>query len=151
VTAVVKAESLTKRFGQVPAVTDLSFALEAGTITGCVQVRSGRCQDQLAEIGEVLVAPGEDLRGDQVARRRHWRRQLWQHFEPGGACDYLVLDPRTREQGSMITSEPPCSSRTPDRRSSTRGCTARRAWQLPVGWPACAPRRCARACRSGRR
>jgi ABC-2 type transport system ATP-binding protein len=34
VTAVVKAESLTKRFGEVMAVTDLSFALEAGTITG---------------------------------------------------------------------------------------------------------------------
>ena len=33
-TAVVKAESLTKRFGEVPAVTDLSFALDAGTITG---------------------------------------------------------------------------------------------------------------------
>jgi len=33
-TAVVKAESLTKRFGVVPAATDLSFALEAGTITG---------------------------------------------------------------------------------------------------------------------
>ena len=33
-TAVVKAESLTKRFGDLSAVTDLSFALEAGTITG---------------------------------------------------------------------------------------------------------------------
>ena len=33
-TAVVKAESLTKRFGEVSAVTDLSFVLEAGTITG---------------------------------------------------------------------------------------------------------------------
>ena len=33
-TAVVKAESLTKRFGDVMAVTDLSFVLEAGTITG---------------------------------------------------------------------------------------------------------------------
>jgi ABC-2 type transport system ATP-binding protein len=33
-TAVVEAESLTKRFGEVSAVTDLSFALEAGTITG---------------------------------------------------------------------------------------------------------------------
>ncbi|HEX4128042.1 MAG TPA: ATP-binding cassette domain-containing protein [Acidimicrobiales bacterium] len=33
-TAVVEAESLTKRFGEVAAVTDLSFALEAGTITG---------------------------------------------------------------------------------------------------------------------
>jgi len=33
-TAVVKAESLTKQFGEVAAVTDLSFALEAGTITG---------------------------------------------------------------------------------------------------------------------
>ena len=33
-TTVVTAESLTKRFGEVPAVTDLSFALEAGTITG---------------------------------------------------------------------------------------------------------------------
>jgi ABC-2 type transport system ATP-binding protein len=33
-TAVVEAESLTKRFGDVTAVTDLSFALEAGTITG---------------------------------------------------------------------------------------------------------------------
>ncbi len=31
---VVKAESLTKRFGEVSAVRDLSFALEAGTITG---------------------------------------------------------------------------------------------------------------------
>jgi len=34
VTAVVEAESLTKRFGEVSAVTDLSFALGAGTITG---------------------------------------------------------------------------------------------------------------------
>jgi ABC-type glutathione transport system ATPase component len=34
VTAVVKAESLTKRFGDLSAVTDLSFGLEAGTITG---------------------------------------------------------------------------------------------------------------------
>ena len=34
VTAVVKAESLTKRFGAVSAVSDLSFVLEAGTITG---------------------------------------------------------------------------------------------------------------------
>ncbi len=33
-TAVVEAKSLTKRFGEVSAVTDLSFALEAGTITG---------------------------------------------------------------------------------------------------------------------
>jgi ABC-2 type transport system ATP-binding protein len=33
-TVVVKAELLTKRFGEVSAVTDLSFALEAGTITG---------------------------------------------------------------------------------------------------------------------
>jgi ABC-2 type transport system ATP-binding protein len=33
-TAVVTAESLTKQFGEVSAVTDLSFALEAGTITG---------------------------------------------------------------------------------------------------------------------
>jgi ABC-2 type transport system ATP-binding protein len=33
-TAVVNAESLTKRFGELPAVTDLSFALQAGTITG---------------------------------------------------------------------------------------------------------------------
>jgi ABC-2 type transport system ATP-binding protein len=33
-TAVVKAESLTKRFGEVLAVADLSFTLQAGTITG---------------------------------------------------------------------------------------------------------------------
>ncbi|MGH2871674.1 MAG: ABC transporter ATP-binding protein [Solirubrobacteraceae bacterium] len=33
-TVVVEAESLTKRFGEVSAVTDLSFVLEAGTITG---------------------------------------------------------------------------------------------------------------------
>ncbi len=33
-TAVVLAESLTKRFGEVAAVTDLSFALQTGTITG---------------------------------------------------------------------------------------------------------------------
>ena len=33
-TAVVKAQSLTKRFSEVPAVTDVSFALEAGTVTG---------------------------------------------------------------------------------------------------------------------
>jgi ABC-type uncharacterized transport system ATPase subunit len=29
-----RGRALTKRFGEVPAVTDLSFALEAGTITG---------------------------------------------------------------------------------------------------------------------
>ena len=32
--AVVQAESLTKRFGDVVAVDDLSFALERGTVTG---------------------------------------------------------------------------------------------------------------------
>jgi ABC-2 type transport system ATP-binding protein len=32
--AVVRAESLTKRFGKLTAVDDLSFALEPGTITG---------------------------------------------------------------------------------------------------------------------
>ncbi len=32
-TIVVRAESLTKRYGDVLAVDDLSFALEAGTIT----------------------------------------------------------------------------------------------------------------------
>lgn len=32
--AVVRAESLTKRFGEVLAVADLSFTLQAGTITG---------------------------------------------------------------------------------------------------------------------
>jgi ABC-2 type transport system ATP-binding protein len=32
-TTVVKSQSLTKRFGEVPAVMDLSFALEAATIT----------------------------------------------------------------------------------------------------------------------
>jgi ABC-type phosphonate transport system ATPase subunit len=31
---IVRAESLTKRFGDVVAVEDLSFALEQGTITG---------------------------------------------------------------------------------------------------------------------
>ena len=31
---VVRAESLTKRFGKLVAVDDLSFALEPGTITG---------------------------------------------------------------------------------------------------------------------
>ncbi len=34
VTAVVRAESLSKRFGKLMAVEDLSFALDAGTITG---------------------------------------------------------------------------------------------------------------------
>jgi ABC-2 type transport system ATP-binding protein len=34
VTVVVEATSLTKRFGAVPAVSDLSFGLQAGTITG---------------------------------------------------------------------------------------------------------------------
>jgi ABC-2 type transport system ATP-binding protein len=34
VTTVVEAQSLSKRFGEVRAVTDLSFSLEAGTITG---------------------------------------------------------------------------------------------------------------------
>jgi ABC-2 type transport system ATP-binding protein len=33
-TTVVEAESLTKHFGEITAVSDLSFALEAGTITG---------------------------------------------------------------------------------------------------------------------
>ena len=33
-TAVVRAEHLTKRFGDILAVDDLSFALERGTVTG---------------------------------------------------------------------------------------------------------------------
>src|ERR1700744_3226601 len=33
-TAIVEAESMTKRFGEVAEATDLEFALEAGTITG---------------------------------------------------------------------------------------------------------------------
>jgi ABC-type Na+ transport system ATPase subunit NatA len=65
-TAVVKAQPLTKRFGEVPAVTDLSFVLEAGTITGFLGPnvleatdfhpgRSGR--DHLRMLGPLLMFP----------------------------------------------------------------------------------------------
>ena len=43
-TAVVEAESLTKRFGEVSAVTDLSSALEVGTITGFLGVNGSGMQ-----------------------------------------------------------------------------------------------------------
>jgi ABC-type Na+ transport system ATPase subunit NatA len=46
-TAVVEAESLTKRFGEVPAVTELSFALEAGTITGMSATAESRNDDAM--------------------------------------------------------------------------------------------------------
>jgi ABC-2 type transport system ATP-binding protein len=47
-TPVVEAQSLTKRVGEVSAVTDLSFALQAGTITGFLGPNGGarrrRCE-----------------------------------------------------------------------------------------------------------
>ncbi len=41
-TAVVSAESLTKRFGEVMAVTDLSFVLEPGDDHGLPWTKRGR-------------------------------------------------------------------------------------------------------------
>jgi ABC-2 type transport system ATP-binding protein len=88
-TAVVKAESLTKRFGEGSAVRDLSVALEAGTITGFLfdhpyaelpraalrigavleatdfhPGRSGR--DHLRMLGQAVEVP--DSRADEVLR-----------------------------------------------------------------------------------
>jgi hypothetical protein len=46
---VVRAESLTKRFGGVVAVDDLSFALEEGTITAWgASTRSGEQRGRLS-------------------------------------------------------------------------------------------------------
>ena len=44
-TAVVEAESLTKRFGEVSAVTDLSFALRIGEIAFAAGAADGRMTD----------------------------------------------------------------------------------------------------------
>ncbi len=79
-TAVVEAESLTKRFGEVPAVTDLSFALEAGTITGFLGPNgAGKTttlrmilglaapgRDHLRMLGQAVEVP--DSRADEVLR-----------------------------------------------------------------------------------
>ena len=53
-TAVFEAESVTKCFGEVPAVTDLSFALEAGTITGFLGPNGA---DKTTTLRMVLAAP----------------------------------------------------------------------------------------------
>jgi ABC-2 type transport system ATP-binding protein len=55
-TAVVEAESLTKRFGEVSAVTDLSFALEAGDDHGLSRPER-RCKTTTLRMLLSLVAP----------------------------------------------------------------------------------------------
>jgi ABC-type multidrug transport system ATPase subunit len=63
-TAVVKAESLTKRLGEVSAVTDLSFALEAGTNTGFL---GPNCADKTTP-PRMVLGPGPPTSGGRALR-----------------------------------------------------------------------------------
>ena len=66
-TAVVRAESLTKRFGEVSAVTDLSFVLEAGTITGFLGPNgAGKTTTLRMVLGLAAPTTGRALVFDQV-------------------------------------------------------------------------------------
>ena len=66
-TTVVKAESLTKRFGEIAAVTDLSFALEAGTITGFLGPNgAGKTTTLRMVLGLVAPTSGRALVFDQT-------------------------------------------------------------------------------------
>ena len=101
--AVIRAEHLTKRFGEVLAVDDLSFALERGTVTGflgpngagktttlrmllhLVEPTAGRAlvfgrryQDlerPAARVGAVLEAADfhPAVPGGTICSRSHWR------------------------------------------------------------------------------
>jgi hypothetical protein len=80
-TAVVKAESLTKRFGELSAVTDLSFALEARHDHGLFSARTaleaagravGQPKRRLQHVDNPLVqteANGSQLAGVDSAGR----------------------------------------------------------------------------------
>jgi ABC-2 type transport system ATP-binding protein len=75
-TTVVEAESLTKRFGEVAAVTDLSFALKAGTITGFLGPNgAGKTTTLRMVLG--LAAPTSQCRN---------RRALTPHLGHIGTC-----------------------------------------------------------------
>jgi energy-coupling factor transporter ATP-binding protein EcfA2 len=96
VTAVVEAESLTKRFGEVPAVTDLSFALEAGTITGFLGPNGAGKTTTLRMIlglvaptsGQALVFDHAYLRGLTPAAERNQEPMLVR------VVDYTIDDGR---------------------------------------------------------
>ncbi|MGH9045522.1 MAG: ATP-binding cassette domain-containing protein [Acidimicrobiales bacterium] len=84
-TVVVQAESLTKRLGEVSAVTDHSFALEAGTIKGLLGPTGAGGTTTTLRIILGLVAPSHG-RAVSIIRTRSrlvrycgsvpcWRRQ----------------------------------------------------------------------------
>ena len=97
-TAVVKAESLTKRFGEVIAVTDLSFVLEGGTITGFLGPNgAGKTTTLRMVLGLASPTSGRALvfDGPYAELERSWRLRML-----GRAVD--VPDSRVDEVLSLV-------------------------------------------------
>jgi ABC-type uncharacterized transport system ATPase subunit len=95
--AAVVAESLTKRFGELVAVEDLSFALEPGTITGFLGPNgAGKTTTLRMLLG--LAAPtsgralvfGEPYAHIPQAARRIGAVLEATDFHPGGSWDAAV-------------------------------------------------------------
>jgi ABC-type branched-subunit amino acid transport system ATPase component len=75
---VVRAESLTKRFGDIVAVDDLSFALDQGTITGFLGPNgAGKTTTLLMLLGLAAPTSGRALIFGQPYASWHGRRAGW--------------------------------------------------------------------------
>ena len=123
---VVMAESLTKRFGKLVAVDDLSFSLEPGTITGFLGPNGAGKTTTLRMLlglaaptsGRALVfeRPYAQLERPGAARRRRARGD---RLPPGPLRPQPPADARARR--------PACPTRAPTRCWGSSSSRARRA------------------------
>ena len=86
--------------------------------SGGVEVGRRCSGDEVAEVCEVLAAPGQYFQRDQVCCGCDRSFQAGQNFELLGGPHDLAFDSRAGESRSITKSEPVEASRTPDSRST---------------------------------
>jgi ABC-2 type transport system ATP-binding protein len=91
-TAVVLAESLTKRFGSVTAVQDLSFELDPGTVTGFLGPNgAGKTTTLRMLLGLAMPSSGRaTVFGTSYAKLDHPLPEPPTHAEPRGGRSGLA-------------------------------------------------------------
>lgn len=95
-----------------------AFLDEFHRAAGGVQIGGGRAGDESLKVGEILVAAREHLQRDQ------WPTAATGTDSPGSTSSLVAPAttspsiPELANSRSTTTSDPACSSRTPDRRST---------------------------------
>lgn len=99
-------------FGQALAAVEAAFLDQRGGGRGLVQVGAGRGGDQVAEVGEVLVAAGQGLERDQVPGRRDRKKTSGRTSSRSARRTTSSLMPELAKSRSMNALDAPASGLT---------------------------------------